>query len=88
MDAIEKAKITTEVLGIQVELEIDYPEFEKLKYYSEKNGVQIVDTKYENTIKCYINIKKELLDSLISENKIINYKIIKEINIRLDFSSK
>ena len=83
MDAIEKAIITTEVLGIQVELEIEYPEFEKLKYFAEKNGVQIVDTIYENTIKCYIEIPKELLEKVINENNILNYRIIKDVNIVL-----
>ena len=83
MDAINKATITTEVLGIQVELEIEYPEFEKLKYFAEKNGVQIVDTIYENTIKCYIEIPKELLEKVINENNILNYRIIKDVNIVL-----
>lgn len=81
MDAIEKATIITEVMGIQVELEIEYSEFEKLKYYAEKNGVQIVDIVYENTIKCYINTTKEILASLVKENKILNYRIIKDVNI-------
>ena len=83
MDAINKATITTEVLGIQVELEIEYPEFEKLKYYAEKNKIQIVDTIYENTIKCYIEIQKEMLEKVLNENKILNYRIIKNVNIIL-----
>ena len=81
MDAIEKATITTEVLGIQVEIEIEYPEFEKLKYYAEKNSIQIVNTIYENTIKCYIEMPKELLERVLNENKVLHYSIVKEVNI-------
>ena len=81
MDAIEKATITTEVIGIQIEIEIEYPEFEKLKYFAEKNNIQIVDTIYENTIKCYIEIPKEMLKKLLNENKILKHNIIKEVNI-------
>ena len=82
MKAIENATITNETLGIQVELEIDYPELEKLKYFAEKNSIQIVDIIYENTIKCYMEMQKNFLDNVLNANKTISYKIIKNVNIR------
>lgn len=81
MAAIENATLTTEILGIQVELELEYSEFEKLKYYAEKNNIQIVDAVYENTIKCYIEIPKEKLDEVLNFNKVLKYNIVKNVNI-------
>ena len=82
MEAIEKATILDEIIGIQVELELEYTDFEKLKYFSEKNGVHIVNTEYENTIKCIIEIPKEILDKLLNENKIVYYKVLKQTTMR------
>ena len=82
MDAIEKAVITDEMLGVQVEVELDYSDLEKLKYYAEKNKIQIVDIKYENTIKCYMEMSKDKVEDMINTNKIITHKIVKNVNIR------
>lgn len=82
MCAINNATITEEIIGIQVEIEIEYSELEKLKYIADKNNANIVNILYENTIKCFIELPKENLDNIINENKIINYKIIKDVNIR------
>lgn len=82
LDAINNATIAEEILGIQVEVEIEYADLEKLKYSCEKQCANIVDTIYENTIKCYIELTKENLENILSENKIICYKILKSVNIR------
>lgn len=82
VDAINNATITEEMIGVQIEVEIEYSELEKLKYWTEKNGAKIVDSIYENTIKCYLELPKEKIEDLISELKINNYKIAKSVNIR------
>lgn len=82
MAAIEKATIASEMIGIQIEVEIDYSDLEKLKYFSENNEMQIVDIIYQDKIKCYLDIPKESLNNLLNNNKIIKYNIIKDVNIR------
>ena len=83
VEAINNATITSEMVGVQVEVEIEYANFEKLKYFCEKNGVSIVDTVYENTVTCLVEMKEEDINSLIKENDVINYKIVKKVNIRV-----
>ena len=82
MDAIEKATLTNEIIGIEVEVEIEYADLEKMKYFADKNSIRIVNTDYQDTIKCYIETPKEILEKLLTDNKVINYKIIKNVNIR------
>lgn len=82
VDAINNATIIEETIGVQIEVEIEYSDLEKLKYWAEKNGAKIVDSIYENTIKCYIELPEEKIEDIISEVKIINYSIAKNVNIR------
>ncbi len=81
MDAIGKATITNEIIGIQVEVELEYAELEKLKYFVEKNGIRIVDVDYQDTIKCYIEMPKEILERFLSENNVIRYSVVGDVNI-------
>lgn len=85
MEAIDKASLTNEILGIKIEVEINYPKLENLKYYCDKNLLNIVDIIYENTIKCYIELPKEKLNDVIDVNnglEIISYKVLQDVNIR------
>ena len=83
MEAINNATITNETVGVQLEVEIEYGNLEKLKYFCEKNGVAIVDSIYENTVKCVLEAKEAIISSIIDENEIINYKVLKKVNIRV-----
>ena len=83
---IEGATLANETMGLEVEVIIDYNGLEMLKYYCKNNNINIVDTVYEDSIKCYIEVTKEELDDLLDTNKnnwnILSYSIIKEKNIR------
>lgn len=83
---IESATLANETMGLEVEVIIDYNGLEMLKYYCKNNNINIVDTVYEDNIKCYIEVTKEELDDLLDTNKnncnILSYSIIKEKNIR------
>lgn len=83
---IEGATLANETMGLEVEVIIDYNGLEMLKYYCKNNNINIVDTVYEDNIKCYIEVTKEELDDLLDTNKnncnILSYSIIKEKNIR------
>ncbi len=87
ISALKKAKIVNEEIGYEIEVTISYNEWEKFKYYCEKNNINIINVIYDEKIKSRIeitNIEKTKINELIKENtlKIENLDIIKEKNIR------
>ena len=87
IESIEKAEFVIEQLGYELEITINYQEFEKIQYYCEKNKLSIINIEYEEKIKCNIEVTKEEKDEIIKLKeegtlKIEEYKIIKEKNIR------
>jgi len=83
---IDTATLANETFGLEVEVTIDYNELELLKYYCKNNNISIVNTVYENNIKCYIEVTNEELNDLLDNNKsncnILNHTIIEQKNIR------
>ena len=83
---IEAATFASETIGLEVETEIDYTQLELLKYYCRKNNIKIVNTIYENNIKCIIEVTDEELEKLLDENssncRILGHRIIAKKSIR------
>lgn len=83
---IETATLANETIGVEIEVEIEYNELELLKYYCNKNGINIVNIVYESNIKCYLEVTNEELEDLLDKNKnncnILNCKTITTKNIR------
>lgn len=87
LEAIEKAEFVTEQIGYELEIIINYQEFEKIKYYCEKNKLPIINIEYGEKIKCNIEVTKEEKDKILELKeegtlKIEKFNIIKEKNIR------
>lgn len=82
IDAIQNSSLANEMLGIEVEAEVEYTNLEKLKYFAKVNEIQIVDVIYENKIKCYIQMPEECLEKLGKEEIVNSYKIVKNVYIR------
>lgn len=87
IEAIEKAHFVTEESGYEIQITINYPEFEKIQYYCEKNGIAIQNIEYGEKIKCNIEVTKEEKDKILKLKqegslKIEEYLIKKEKNIR------
>lgn len=85
--ALEKVKIVNEEIGYEVEVTILYNEWEKFKYYCEKNNINIINVVYDEKIKSKIEVtqtEKDKIKELIEEGslKIEDTSIIKEKNIR------
>lgn len=85
--AINSAEFVIEERGYEVELEINYNDFEKLSYYCKKNNINTINTEYGEKIICILEInngeKEKLLNNIEELNfKIEKYKVIKEKNIR------
>lgn len=87
LKAISNASFVVEERGYELKIEINYNDFEKLKFYCKKNNINIINCEYKENIVCNIEInneeKNKLLDNLKELSfKIENYEVVKEKNIR------
>lgn len=85
-NSILKSKFAKIIKGIEIKLEIEYSEFEKVKYYFRKKEINIKSIKYLENIICNIEMKKEFLDEFMKEIetkslKIIEHSVLQELNI-------
>ena len=89
---INSATIANETIGLEVEIEIEYTMLEMFKYYCKKNDINIVNTVYEDNIKCCVEVTNVELENLldINENncKIVGHRVIRTKNIRKKASEK
>lgn len=87
LKALDIANYVEEERGFECSLELNYNDFEKFKFYCNKNNINIIKTEYNEKIICYIelnnNEKESILNNIDEFNfNIENFKIIKEKNIR------
>lgn len=78
--ALEETEIIEKDLGLEVLIEINYSDLEKLKYYLKQNKIRIIDTKYQENIDVICEISSEKLETLQSLKNEVNFNII---NIKL-----
>ena len=80
--AIEKAEKITKTSGIEMQAILKYSEYEKFKYYCQKNDISIIKTDYNENIVCKIQLKETKKAKLVSdfEAKNINLKDLKEFD--------
>lgn len=84
--AINSAEFVIEERGYEIQLEINYNNFEKLSYYCKKSNINIINLEYGEKIICNIELNDEEKEKLLNNIeelsfKIENYKIIKQKNI-------
>ena len=75
--AIENAQIVEKCEGDEVEVKLEYADFEKLKYYCEKRKINVVE--YEENIACKLEIVGVQINRILEEleQKSINIKYYK-----------
>ena len=73
--ALEKSIRVKNILGIKMEVILEYNEYEKFKYYCKINEINIQNVKYEENIVCNITLEKKTKEKLISDFEIKNIKI-------------
>ena len=85
MMAIEKSEKIEMVFGIVMMARVDYSEYEKFKYYCQKNQIRVENSQYGEDIVCNISLENKVKDKLINdfETKNINLKELKEINKKI-----
>ena len=90
LQAIEKSEKVEKSYGQELEVVLDYNEFENFKYYCKNNKLNIVETQYIENIVCKIEVDERIKSKLISdfETKNINLKNIKELSKKYITKSK
>ena len=72
---VENSTIIKQEKGLEVLIEIDYSDNEKFKYYCAKNNINIIDTKYNETIFYKIEINEKEYKNMIRKNNLDNEKL-------------
>lgn len=85
--AIDNAELVTEERGYELEVVLQYQDFDKFQYYCQKNNIEIVNVEYDEKIRCRIELTIEEKDKLIELKEENNFRIdkienLKEKNIR------
>lgn len=86
-EVIQKSKIIQLESGYELNIIIEYSEFELFKYYLKKRNIVMSHVEYENNISCIVEIskkEKELLYENLSNNpfKLLKIEIMKEKHIQ------
>lgn len=86
-EVIKKAEFVIEQKGYELEITLNYNDFEKFKYFCKERKIEIINILYNERIICSIELnneeKEKLLDNLKELSfKVEKYKVIKEKNIR------
>ena len=82
----KKAEKVKRVLGIEIQVNLKYSQFDNLKYYCQKRKINISNTNYLENISCILTMEEETKekfmedynkkDILLEQIKILDKKII------------
>lgn len=84
INAIENSEKVLKCIGEELEITLDYNNFENFKYYCKNNEINIIDVRYTENIVCRIEIEQLKKQKLVSdfETKKIILKDIRDISIK------
>ena len=77
--AIENSERVEMVYGVQMQAKIEYSEYEKFKYYCQKNNIKIDSSEYGQDIICNIELENDVKEKLINDFTTKNV-ILKELD--------
>lgn len=86
-EAIKKSTLVEQEPGYEAEIKLPYADFEKFKYYCNKNNINIINSEYSDFIICKIEVndaEKNRLEIEFKEQdnfKIMTFDIIRQKNI-------
>lgn len=73
--AIEKANKIEKCMGEEIEIALEYGDFEKLKYYCEKTKITIKNIKYAEDIVCILEILEGQIQKILKDLELKSIKI-------------
>lgn len=77
---VEQSKLIQKETGMEIELEIDYNDNEKFKYYCQKNNINIIKIEYAENILYKIELNEKEYKKIEEKNKTNNKQL--DINIK------
>lgn len=86
-EVIKKSTLVEQEPGYEAEIKLPYADFEKFKYYCNKNNINIINSEYSDFIICKIEVndaEKNRLEIEFREQnnfKIMTFDIIRQKNI-------
>lgn len=82
LQAIEKSNKVQKCLGEELEVTLEYNEFENFKYYCKNSNINIIDSQYTENIVCKIELEEAEKQKMMKnfETKKIKLKKIKELS--------
>lgn len=75
-EALKNVEIIEKYLGLEVKLEVNYPNLEKLKYYLKQNEIKILSSEYLENIKVLVEMSEEKLNVLLQNKDDLNFNLI------------
>ena len=75
-EALEKSEYLELIKGIEYEVKIEYPQFEKFKYYCKMNDIKIKDTSYTEEIVCKIEMEEDKKERLLQDYALKNIYLL------------
>lgn len=83
--AIENSDRIQMVYGVQMQAKIEYSQYEKFKYYCQKNNIKIENSEYGQDIICKIQLENGVKEKLINdfETKNVILKELDQINKKI-----
>lgn len=75
-DVIEKSNIVLKESGYKINIEIEYKELEKLKYFCKKNEIKITNIQYLENAIVTIELRKDK-EQLIRKSDNLNFEYLK-----------
>lgn len=63
-------------LGLEVEFEVIYADFEKIKYYLNQNNIKMLNIEYKENISIVVEICRKKLEKIEFDKNELNFKIL------------
>ncbi len=88
--AIEESTKEKKCLGVEMQVEVEYQNFESFKYYCKINNIEVVETQYLEKIICKIELEEKTKMKIIKdyETQKININKIVELSKKYITRSK
>lgn len=76
-EALKMANLVERTKGYIVQIEIEYNDLDKIKYYIKQKNIKITDISYAENVILTTEMSKENLEEFTNNSKNVNFKIIK-----------
>lgn len=76
-EALKLAKFTEKTKGYILQIEVEYNDLDKIKYYIKQKNMRIIDSNYAENVILKVETRKENIEEFTNNTKNMNFKIIK-----------